>query len=551
MTYGELMQNQEGTEAVLDVDLCVINDDLSLETIEKLRKTAAFDPEKIVIIIDQIVPPSSPETSAIQRQLMQLSDEQNIVICYGTTMTSQYLIHTAKRRQIIAGLNPAVITVGICGALGICVDEKDLLEVFASGKVHVTAPNRIGLSLKKTENPVSLKDAALWLLKTADKSRFQNAMILLDQEEFSQYASEACIGFFMLLTKAGVFSAVFDAKTAVESVTELNGEDMVPMASSNEAGGVLCPVSELEPKKVNVVFIGGSTGGNFSQIETAVKAIRGKQIAYGLRLSAAPASSEVYKQMVKAGYVSDILDAGGQVLNQCADPEIQCRVGVKEVMVSNDWKNASGYAGYEDSQVILTSTASAIEAALTGMIGPTKQDRSAGKQENAEQAAPIVIEGKCWKFGDDIDTDIIIPTQWCCVPMEELKHHVFEPLRPGLADILQEGDIIVAGENFGCGSSREMAAEGIKENGVRCIIAKSFARIFFRNAINNGILLIECPELPDDVKEGDMIRVELNRRIVCNDKTYSIGKIQQNLYEIIADGGLVQNIEKKVKRGEL
>ena len=96
-----------------------------------------------------------------------------------------------------------------------------------------------------------------------------------------------------------------------------------------------------------------------------------------------------------------------------------------------------------------------------------------------------------------------------------------------------------------------MAAEGIKENGVRCIIAKSFARIFFRNAINNGILLIECPELPDHVNEGDIVRVELNRQITSGGKTYPIGKIQQNLYEIIADGGLVRNIEKKVKRGEL
>ena len=128
---------------------------------------------------------------------------------------------------------------------------------------------------------------------------------------------------------------------------------------------------------------------------------------------------------------------------------------------------------------------------------------------------------------------------------------LFEPLRPGLADILQDGDIIVAGNNFGCGSSREMAAEGIKENGVRCIIAKSFARIFFRNAINNGILLIECPELPDHVNEGDIVRVELNRQITSGGKTYPIGRIQQNLYEIIADGGLVRNIEKKVKRGEL
>ena len=309
----------------------------------------------------------------------------------------------------------------------------------------------------------------------------------------------------------------------------------------------IVPVNEMEPEKVNVVFIGGSTGGTFDKIERLAQAVKGKKIAYGLRLTVSPASIDVYSQIAAKGYIGDIMDAGGLVLNQCADPEIQGRVGMGETMVSNDWKNMPGYAGYEDSQTILTDTTTAIQAALTGQIGKKEEKLEEEMQENK----PVIIEGRCWKFGDDIDTDIIIPTQWVCVPMEEMKHHAFEPLRPELADQLRDGDILVAGDNFGCGSSREMAAEVIKENGVRCIIAKSFARIFFRNAINNGILLIECPDLPDEVKEGDVVRVELNKEITCNGKVYPIGKIHQNLYEIIADGGLVKHIENRVERGEL
>ena len=102
-------------------------------------------------------------------------------------------------------------------------------------------------------------------------------------------------------------------------------------------------------------------------------------------------------------------------------------------MVSNDWKNMPGYAGYEDSQTILTDTTTAIQAALTGQIGKKEEKLEEEMQENK----PVIIEGRCWKFGDDIDTDIIIPTQWVCVPMEEMKHHAFEPLRPELADQLR------------------------------------------------------------------------------------------------------------------
>ena len=546
MTYGEMVRSVAGMNAALDVNLCVLNDNLPLETVRKLRKTTVFDARKAVIIIDQIVPPNSPETSAVQRQLMQLAQEQGIALYYGQTMTSQYLETEATRGQVVAACNPTVITSGLNGALGVCVNAAEMEEVFAAGRVTMAVPKRIGLSIKGLKRGGSLKNAVLQLINTVDRAAFQNALVIVGQAAAHRYPAQEGIAFLTLLTKLGVCSAVMDEDVAVDETITLDAEVLEAMADSNEGFGHICPVSELEPKKVNVVFIGGSTGGSFQQIAAVAEALKGKKIAYGLRLSVAPATTEIYKQMAGAGYISDILDAGGLVLNQCADPGIQCRVGMKEVMVSNDWKNERGYAGYEDSEVILTDTATAIESALTGVIG-----RKPAKTGGSVQMEPIIIEGKCWKFGDDIDTDIIIPTQWCCVPMEELKHHVFEPLRPGLADILQDGDIIVAGNNFGCGSSREMAAEGIKENGVRCIIAKSFARIFFRNAINNGILLIECPELPDHVNEGDIVRVELNRQITSGGKTYPIGRIQQNLYEIIADGGLVRNIEKKVKRGEL
>jgi 3-isopropylmalate/(R)-2-methylmalate dehydratase small subunit len=157
-----------------------------------------------------------------------------------------------------------------------------------------------------------------------------------------------------------------------------------------------------------------------------------------------------------------------------------------------------------------------------------------------------VFEGKIWKLGDDIDTDIIIPTQWVTLSdMDELKTHIFEPLRPELAAAIEPGDIIVGGKNFGCGSSREQAPEGICALKIKCIIAKSFARIFFRNAINNGLLLIECPDLPDECEEGDRVRVEINHCIYCNGKEYDIPQIPDNIFRIVEDGGLVQSMKKR------
>ena len=154
--------------------------------------------------------------------------------------------------------------------------------------------------------------------------------------------------------------------------------------------------------------------------------------------------------------------------------------------------------------------------------------------------------GKVWVLGDDIDTDIIIPTEYLALKtIDDMKQYGFSPLRPELAGQIEKGDIIVAGKNFGCGSSREQAPEIIKALGISCVIAKSFARIFFRNSINNGLLLIEQPDLHDDIKEGDTITVKMNEHVDYNGKTYSIAALPENLMDIIQAGGLVKAMRKR------
>lgn len=156
------------------------------------------------------------------------------------------------------------------------------------------------------------------------------------------------------------------------------------------------------------------------------------------------------------------------------------------------------------------------------------------------------FQGNVWKLGDDIDTDIILPTEYLVFPtIAEMKPYAFSPLRPELAGRIESGDIIVGGENFGCGSSREQAPEVVKALGVRAVIAKSFARIFFRNAINNGLLLIECRELPDEVCEGDTISVTVGEKIHANGKDYKIAALPENLMEILNAGGLVKAMRKR------
>lgn len=154
------------------------------------------------------------------------------------------------------------------------------------------------------------------------------------------------------------------------------------------------------------------------------------------------------------------------------------------------------------------------------------------------------FKSKIWKLGDNIDTDVIMMTKYVSLPsLEEMVPHLFEPLRPELADMMKPGDCIVAGSNFGCGSSREMAASVLKTAGIRCVIAKSFAKIFFRNAINNGLLLIECGDLWENCEEGDLVEVHVGESLRCREKRFSIPAFSGTVLEILEHGGLMGSMK--------
>ena len=153
--------------------------------------------------------------------------------------------------------------------------------------------------------------------------------------------------------------------------------------------------------------------------------------------------------------------------------------------------------------------------------------------------------GRIFKFDKDVDTDQIIASQYLLFPtIDEMKSHTFESLDSDFASAVKPGDFVVADDNFGCGSSREQAPEVIKALGIKCVIAKSYARIFFRNSINNGLLLIENADLHDAVKEGDTIDVEVNAQITHNGKAYPIASLPDNLVDILNAGGLVKAMRK-------
>lgn len=161
------------------------------------------------------------------------------------------------------------------------------------------------------------------------------------------------------------------------------------------------------------------------------------------------------------------------------------------------------------------------------------------------------VQGRVFKYGNDVDTDVIIPARYLNTTSDtELAGHCMEDIDPDFIKKVKAGDIIVAGDNFGCGSSREHAPIAIKASGVSLVIANSFARIFYRNSINIGLPILECPEAVKEISAGDIVSCDLGEGIIKNEttgKTFTAEPFPPFIQEIIADGGLIKHLTKTQK----
>jgi 3-isopropylmalate/(R)-2-methylmalate dehydratase small subunit len=157
---------------------------------------------------------------------------------------------------------------------------------------------------------------------------------------------------------------------------------------------------------------------------------------------------------------------------------------------------------------------------------------------------------RAWVFGDDVDTDVIVPGRYMKFGIEEIAPHCFETVSPGFASAVRQGDVVVAGRNFGAGSSREQAPDALKHLGIGALIAESFAGLFYRNALNLGLPAVVCPQAKR-IRDGDLVHVDAEAGRIENrttGETLSCEPIPAHLLEMVRDGGLLAHLEKRFAR---
>ncbi|MCH9028028.1 MAG: homoaconitase [Bacteroidetes bacterium] len=384
-----------------------------------------------------------------------------------------------------------------------------------------------------------------------------------------------------------ILSADEDAFYSKEIIIDLSSIE--PYAAGPNSVKIMTKISELKEQdiKIDKAYLVSCVNSRVEDIKEAAEIIKGKKVAVGVEFYIAAASSEVQSECERLGYWQSLLDAGAKPLPPGCGPCIGLGVGLLEdgeVGISATNRNFKGRMGSPTAQAYLASPAVVASSAVSGKIDlPAGQAGFDWQNENLSikgeikvntksvadkpkvkilDGFPELIEGDLiFCHQDNLNTDGIYPGKYTYIDdftPEQQAEVVMENYDPEFSKIAKKGDIVAGGFNFGTGSSREQAATSLQYKGIACIIAGSLSETYKRNAINNGFLVIECPELINDLKKqigaekltvqtNKKIRIDLkNSSITFDDKQYPIDPVGEAAQEIIIAGGLESWVKKSL-----
>lgn len=375
------------------VTAIVLNNEVALQAARLVGNEARLCAStKVYIIEDKIVPANSPEVSEAQQEMAAFARCHGLEYIYGQAMAPYYLTEKLKAGDLVLSGDPDLLMVGAVGAMGLVADAEQLAEAFRTGVVELPELHRFVVELQgELPENLDVRDAAAFLEQQLQDKVDKETVIVFRQQGNSpaiaigteaigtdeaaiaraakrHLSLDACRLLCGWCQKLGVKSAYFASEETNGQPSKNGPENIDYVLELNHL-----PQRRYNGSKVNAVFIGGAYGGTLEAIKQTADILakafeKGQKVAYGLRLNVAPASAEIYAEAADRGYLTTIMEAQGMVLNQCALPPVQARIGAGEVLVSNDIHAETGYAG--DAGIIyLANTRVAVEAALTGYIG--------------------------------------------------------------------------------------------------------------------------------------------------------------------------------------
>lgn len=570
------------------------------------------DPEKLCIVLDHASPPPTPKHAQNHAEIRTFVKEQGIAhffdigrgICH-QVLSEEGLVLPG---DLILGADSHTTHYGWLGAFGAGIGRTEVATLWAIGHIWLRVPESIRVHLHGALPPgVTAKDICLFLSRQlgADgglyysiefagpglhtlslESRMvipnsmaeigvKNAYLPPDEAVFAYLAERS--GQTVEALRARALYPDEDAVYAAEY--DLYLDRLEPLVACPHSVDNVQPLSAVAGQRVDMAFLGTCTNGRLEDLATAAEVLRGRRVHSQTRLVVIPASQQVLQQALHQGILATLLEAGAIIGTPGCGPCMGNHLGVPaagEVVISTANRNFKGRMGQPEAEIYLASPAVVAASAVLGRIGsPLELEGNndtvnlsaepaflARKKESAVavtptsaartgQAALFRPHGKVWKYGDNVNTDQIFPGKYTYTANtpEEIAAHAFEDLDPSFAGAGQEGDVIFGGKNFGCGSSREQAVTCLKYKGVRALVAKSFARIFYRNAINQGLAAIVCPAAVDAAQPGDAVEIDLTTGVIrLPSGEFSFPPFPEHARAILQAGGLVEFVKMSQRR---
>jgi 3-isopropylmalate/(R)-2-methylmalate dehydratase large subunit len=562
-------------------DLILTHDNTSsiFKTFQKMGGQEVAFPDQLLVVLDHNAPPADSKLATQYQDIRDIVNKQGISKFYdsGQGICHQLMANHARPGMLIVGSDSHTSTAGAFNAFAAGIDRTESAGIWKRGETWFRVPESIKITLTGWLcEGVTAKDLALWIIGMigSDGANYMSIeyhglgvknLNISDRMTIANLASEMgaknavfpaddILQKFLGYKTEGIWSDE-GAVYAREITIDLDG--IFPVVAAPHNVDNIKSVYEASGTVVHEGLIGTCTNGRIEDIRIAAGILKGKQIKHGFQLNIIPASRQILLDAIDEGLVSELIKSGANVLTPSCGPCLGTGQGVPangHNVISTANRNFLGRMGNKDASIFLASPAVVAKSSITGVItdprnkpGSEKYPYVAGQSKIFEIKNDEIrkIEN-VWNYSDvdNFNTDQMFAGKHTYNILssdpDAIMPLLFADFDPLFSKNVREGDIIIAGDNFGCGSSREHPSVGLAHAGIMVVIVKSVNRIFYRSSINQGLALIVHKEAVESYQPGNKVDINFDKgELLIGDMKFKFEPLPDKLKQIIDKKGLV------------
>jgi homoaconitate hydratase family protein/3-isopropylmalate dehydratase small subunit len=581
----KILDAPEGAVVFRKPDIILTHDNTSsiYQTFLKMGGENVSDPGQMLVVLDHNAPPADAKLATQYQTIRDIVTNQGIKRFYdsGMGICHQMMSYHARPGMIIVGSDSHTCTAGAFNALAAGIDRTEAAGIWKRGETWFLVPPSLRIDLKGKLRPgVSAKDLSLWIIGILGSDGANYMSIEFHGEGVDSLSISERMTVCNLASEMGAKNAVFPCDNVLQAFIgqkttgvwaddgadyrcriSVDLSDVFPLVAAPHHVDNIMSVSSVAGTVVHEGLIGTCTNGRLDDLRTAASVLKGEKVKPGFQLHIIPASREIYLQAIKEGIIEDLLEAGANILSPSCGACLGTGQGIPangHTVISTANRNFLGRMGNKEASIYLASPATVASSAVTGVITDPRMKK-------AEETFPfrrpqsktnVIAEGEnrrkknVWDYSDvdNLNTDQMFAGKHTYSVMssdaDAILPLLFGDFDPSFSKNAREGDIIIAGDNFGCGSSREHPSVGLARLGIKAVIIKSVNRIFYRSSINQGLPLIVHREAVEAYRPGDTVEVDFDRGLLkISEKEFRFEPLPPELKEIIARKGLVNWIK--------